>query len=116
MSATALFLPANPNPTPRLPFSFRQTTPVSTSDELHFRLRLPLPRHARARTRLPAAFGRGSPAAGRGEKKDYYATLNIRRDATLQEVKAAYRTLARKVPLSSLSFPRPSRWIGLRLL
>ncbi|XP_039785660.1 chaperone protein DnaJ-like isoform X4 [Panicum virgatum] len=94
MSATALFLPANPNPTPRLPCSFRQTTPASTSDELHFRLRLP--RHARARTRLPAAFGRGSPAAGRGEKKDYYATLNIRRDASLQEVKAAYRTLARK--------------------
>ena len=114
MSATALFLPANPNPTPRLPCSFRQTTPASTSDELHFRLRLP--RHARARTRLPAAFGRGSTAAGRGEKKDYYATLNIRRDATLQEVKAAYRTLARKVPLSSLSFPCPSRWIGLRLL
>ncbi|RLN19900.1 chaperone protein DnaJ-like [Panicum miliaceum] len=93
MSATALFLPANPNPAPSLPCSFRQTTPASTSDVLHFRLRLP--RHARARTHLPAAFGRGSPAAGRGEK-DYYATLNIRRDATLQEVKAAYRTLARK--------------------
>ncbi|CAL4913323.1 unnamed protein product [Urochloa decumbens] len=93
MSAAALFLPANPYPTPSLPYSLRQPTPTSTSEELRFRLRLP--RHAPARTHLPAAFGRGSPAAGRREK-DYYATLNIRRDATLQEVKAAYRTLARK--------------------
>ncbi|KAF8673791.1 hypothetical protein HU200_048546 [Digitaria exilis] len=82
MSATALFLPANLSP-----------PPATTSGELHFRLRLP--RHARSRTSLPAAYGRGSPAAARREK-DYYATLNIRRDATLQEVKAAYRTLARK--------------------
>lgn len=29
-------------------------------------------------------------------EKDHYATLNIRRDATLQEIKAAYRILARK--------------------
>ncbi|CAN6290181.1 unnamed protein product [Urochloa humidicola] len=93
MSPAALFLPANPYPTPSLPYSLRQPTPAFTSQELRFRLRLP--RHAPARTHLPAAFGRGSPAAGRREK-DYYATLNIRRDATLQEVKAAYRTLARK--------------------
>ncbi|CAL4938307.1 unnamed protein product [Urochloa decumbens] len=93
MSAAALFVPANPYPTPTLLYSLRQATPASTSGELRFRLRLP--RHAPARTHLPAAFGRGSPSAGRREK-DYYATLNIRRDATLQEVKAAYRTLARK--------------------
>ncbi|CAN6307483.1 unnamed protein product [Urochloa humidicola] len=94
MSAAALFLPANPNPTPSLPYALRQATPAltSTSEELRFRLRLP--RHAHARTHLPAAIGRGSPAGRR--EKDYYATLNIRRDATLQEVKAAYRTLARK--------------------
>ncbi|XP_062210406.1 uncharacterized protein LOC133911931 isoform X2 [Phragmites australis] len=91
MSATALFLPANPTPSPA--YSLRHPPPASNYGELHFRLRLP--RHARARTHLPAAFGRGSPAAGRREK-DYYATLNISRDATLQEVKAAYRTLARK--------------------
>ncbi|CAN6295957.1 unnamed protein product [Urochloa humidicola] len=95
MSAAALFLPANPNPTPSLPYSLRQAIPASTSTSEELRFRLRLPRHAHARTHLPAALGRGSPAAGRREK-DYYATLNIRRDATLQEVKAAYRTLARK--------------------
>lgn len=102
ISATALFLPANPNPTPSPGFSL-SPLPATTSGELHFRLRPP--RHARSRTSLPAAYGRGSPAAGRKEK-DYYATLNIRRDATLQEVKAAYRTLARKV-VCSLPLPLP---------
>ncbi|KAJ1298179.1 hypothetical protein BS78_01G434100 [Paspalum vaginatum] len=86
MSAAPLFLPANPNSTPSPAYSLRYPAPISTSGKHRFRLRLP--RHA-------AALGRGSPAAGRRER-DYYATLNIRRDATLQEVKAAYRTLARK--------------------
>ncbi|CAD6210236.1 unnamed protein product [Miscanthus lutarioriparius] len=93
MSATALFLPANPNSTPSPASTLRQPAPASTSGKLHFPLRLP--RHARSRTYRPAAFGRGSPVAGRKEK-DHYATLNIRRDATLQEIKAAYRILARK--------------------
>jgi hypothetical protein len=106
VSATALFLPANPNPTP---CSAGLAPPASTSGLLHFHFRLRLPRHARARTYLPAAFGSGSPAAGRREK-DYYATLNIRRDATLQEVKAAYRTLARKVLLLSPLLPIASDW------
>ncbi|GJN24602.1 hypothetical protein PR202_gb12353 [Eleusine coracana subsp. coracana] len=51
-----------------------------------------------ARNHVFAAFGKGSfakAATGRSEK-DYYATLNIRHDATLQEVNAAYRTLAHK--------------------
>ena len=104
MSATALFLPANPNstPSPAGTLRLRQPAPASTSGKLHFPLRLP--RHARARTYRPAAFGRGSPVAGRREK-DHYATLNIRRDATLQEIKAAYRILARKVLFAS---PSPS--------
>jgi molecular chaperone DnaJ len=37
-------------------------------------------------------------------EKDHYATLNIRRDATLQEIKAAYRILARKVLFASPSY------------
>ena len=102
MSATALFLPANQSSTSSAASTLRQPAPASTSGKLHFPLRLP--RHARARTYRPAAFGRGSPVAGRKEK-DHYATLNIRRDATLQEIKAAYRILARKV---LLAFPSPS--------
>uniref|UniRef100_A0A0E0KAP0 J domain-containing protein n=1 Tax=Oryza punctata TaxID=4537 RepID=A0A0E0KAP0_ORYPU len=88
--AAALFVPANPNPTPN-PASTTRRQPLAVSRVLRF------PRLARARTHLTAAFGRGSPAAAaeRGGK-DYYATLNLRRDATLQEVKTAYRTLARK--------------------
>uniref|UniRef100_A0ACD5XMQ9 Uncharacterized protein n=1 Tax=Avena sativa TaxID=4498 RepID=A0ACD5XMQ9_AVESA len=95
--AAALFLPTNPNPTANPTSSLRPPRP-STSGELHFRPRL-APRRARARTHLPAAFGRGSPAAAAAAErggKDYYATLNIRRDATLKEVKSAYRSLARK--------------------
>ncbi|KAL5217968.1 hypothetical protein ABZP36_018652 [Zizania latifolia] len=94
--AAVLFVPANPNPTP-IPTSSLRSTPPAVSSELRFPFRLP--RRARARTHLPAAFGRGSPkAAAAAERggKDYYATLNLRRDATLQEVKTAYRTLARK--------------------
>jgi molecular chaperone DnaJ len=101
--AAVLFLPANPNPPPSTTPSLRTPRPC-TSGELHFRPRL-VPCRARARTLLPAAFGRDSPAAAAAAAerggKDYYATLNIRRDATLKEVKSAYRTLARKVPLSS---------------
>uniref|UniRef100_A0A3B6JJZ6 J domain-containing protein n=2 Tax=Triticum aestivum TaxID=4565 RepID=A0A3B6JJZ6_WHEAT len=96
--AAALYLPANPNPTPNPTSSLRPPLPrPSTSGELHFRPR-PVPRRARARTHLPAAFGRRPPAAAAAERggKDYYATLNVRRDATLKEVKSAYRTLARK--------------------
>uniref|UniRef100_A0A0E0CL16 J domain-containing protein n=1 Tax=Oryza meridionalis TaxID=40149 RepID=A0A0E0CL16_9ORYZ len=88
--AAALVVPANPNPTPNPTTSLRPPSRAASSV-------LRFPRRARARTHLTAAFGRGSPAAAaeRGGK-DYYATLNLRRDATLQEVKTAYRTLARK--------------------
>ncbi|KAK3150909.1 hypothetical protein QOZ80_3AG0239290 [Eleusine coracana subsp. coracana] len=93
MSASALFHAATPNPTPIPACSLRRLPPHSIPCNLHLRLR-----RARSRTRVFAAFGKGSSAeAATGRKeKDYYATLNIRRDATLQEVKAAYRTLARK--------------------
>lgn len=89
--AAALIVPANPNPTPNPTSSLRPPSRAASSV-------LRFPRRDRARTHLTAAFGRGSPAAAaeRGGK-DYYATLNLRRDATLQEVKTAYRTLARKV-------------------
>ncbi|VAH88313.1 unnamed protein product [Triticum turgidum subsp. durum] len=96
--AAALYLPADPNPPPNPTSTLRQPLPrPSTSGELHFRPRL-VPRRARARTHLPAAFGRRPPAAAAAERggKDYYATLNVRRDATMKEVKSAYRTLARK--------------------
>ncbi|XP_066388470.1 uncharacterized protein [Miscanthus floridulus] len=93
MSATALFLPANQSSTSSAASTLGQPAPASTSAKLHFSLRLP--HHARAITYRPAAFGRGSPVAGRREK-DHYATLNIRRDATLQEIKATYQILARK--------------------
>ncbi|KAL6867405.1 hypothetical protein ACP4OV_015429 [Aristida adscensionis] len=98
MSAAVLSLPANPNPAPGPIHSARHTPPASFSGGLHSHFGLRLPRRARARTHLPAAFGRASPAAAAGGRKerDHYATLNIRRDATLQEVKVAYRTLARK--------------------
>uniref|UniRef100_A0A0E0NRS7 J domain-containing protein n=1 Tax=Oryza rufipogon TaxID=4529 RepID=A0A0E0NRS7_ORYRU len=88
--AAALIVPANPNPTPNPTSSLRPPSRAASSV-------LRFPRRDRARTHLTAAFGRGSPAAAaeRGGK-DYYATLNLRRDATLQEVKTAYRTLARK--------------------
>ncbi|XP_078429487.1 molecular chaperone Hsp40/DnaJ family protein [Wolffia australiana] len=46
---------------------------------------LPFPR--RSRRRWTVAMAKSS---------DYYATLNLRRDATLQEIKTAYRSLARK--------------------
>uniref|UniRef100_J3LLI0 J domain-containing protein n=2 Tax=Oryza brachyantha TaxID=4533 RepID=J3LLI0_ORYBR len=88
--AAALFVAANSNPTP------------NPAPSLHPQQRavccvLRFPRRARARTHLTAAFGRGSPvAAPERSGKDYYATLNLRREATLQEVKTAYRTLARK--------------------
>ncbi|ONL95206.1 Molecular chaperone Hsp40/DnaJ family protein [Zea mays] len=96
MSATVFFLPANPSSTASPANTLRQLTPASTSGKLHFAaFPLRLPRHACARTYRSAAFGRGSPVAGRREK-DYYATLNIRRDSTLQEIKSAYRILARK--------------------
>ncbi|KAK3147952.1 hypothetical protein QOZ80_3BG0288750 [Eleusine coracana subsp. coracana] len=93
MSASALFHPATPTPTPSSACSLRHLPPHFIPCNLHLRLR-----RARSRTRVFAAFGKGSSAeAATGRKeKDYYATLNIRRDATLQEVKAAYRTLARK--------------------
>ncbi|VAH88311.1 unnamed protein product [Triticum turgidum subsp. durum] len=93
--AAALYLPADPNPPPNPTSTLRQPLPrPSTSGELHFRPRL-VPRRARARTHLPAAFGRRPPAAAAAERggKDYYATLNVRRDATMKEVKSAYRTL-----------------------
>ncbi|VAI08222.1 unnamed protein product [Triticum turgidum subsp. durum] len=96
--AAALYLPANPNPTRNPTSSLRPSLPrPSTSGELHFRPRL-VPRRARARTHLPSAFGRRPPAAAAAARggKDYYATLNVPRDATLKEVKSAYRTLARK--------------------
>ncbi|KAL6649514.1 hypothetical protein ACP70R_013738 [Stipagrostis hirtigluma subsp. patula] len=99
MSAAVLFLPANPNPTCSPIYSTRHTPSTSFCGKLHSHFGLRLPRRTRPRIHLPAAFGRGSPAAAAaatGRKEDYYATLNIRRDATLQEVKAAYRTLARK--------------------
>ncbi|KAK1651922.1 hypothetical protein QYE76_069727 [Lolium multiflorum] len=99
MAAALLFLPANPNPPPNTTSPPRPPRP-STSGRLHSRPRLvPRRTRARARTHLPAAFGRGSPAAGAAAErggKDYYSTLNIRRDATLREVKSAYRILARK--------------------
>ncbi|PWZ58336.1 Chaperone protein dnaJ A6, chloroplastic [Zea mays] len=96
MSATVFFLPANPSSTASPANTLRQLTPASTSGKLHFAaFPLRLPRHACARTYRSAAFGRGSPVAGR-RGKDYYATLNIRRDSTLQEIKSAYRILARK--------------------
>uniref|UniRef100_A0A0D9VRD7 J domain-containing protein n=1 Tax=Leersia perrieri TaxID=77586 RepID=A0A0D9VRD7_9ORYZ len=85
--AAALLVPANPNPTSSL-----RPQPLAVSSVLRF------PSRARGRTHLTAAFGRGSAAAAEraGKAKDYYATLNLRRDATLQEVKTAYRSLARK--------------------
>ena len=61
----------------------------------------------------PAFHFRRAPLPARGGK-DYYATLNVPRDATLKEVKSAYRTLARKVLLSRfLPLPCPSRLLLL---
>lgn len=115
MSATVLFLTANPSSTASPANTFRQLTPASTSGKLHFpAFPLRLPRHACARTYRSAAFGRGSPVAGRREK-DYYATLNIRRDSTLQEIKSAYRILARKVLCASPSSSYRVVYIGVLL-
>lgn len=36
-------------------------------------------------------------AAKRASSSDYYSVLNVSKNATLQEIKAAYRSLARKV-------------------
>lgn len=41
----------------------------------------------------------------RAAATDYYSTLNVSRNATLQEIKASYRKLARKVSSFLIYFP-----------
>lgn len=45
------------------------------------------------------SYRRRSLVRARATGPDYYATLNVKRTATLQEIKSSYRNLARKVRL-----------------
>ena len=44
-------------------------------------------------------FNTASVRAAASARADYYSTLNVSRNATLQEIKSSYRKLARKVSL-----------------
>ncbi|KAL0464051.1 UNVERIFIED_CONTAM: Chaperone protein dnaJ A6, chloroplastic [Sesamum latifolium] len=44
----------------------------------------------------PFVAAAAAKRAGRTSEPDYYSVLNVSRNATLQEIKAAYRSLARK--------------------
>ncbi|XP_020105190.1 uncharacterized protein LOC109721809 [Ananas comosus] len=50
----------------------------------------------RRRLRLCGVAAAKGDAAAAAATKDYYVTLNLRRNATLQEIKSSYRSLARK--------------------
>ncbi|OAY83055.1 Chaperone protein DnaJ [Ananas comosus] len=52
--------------------------------------------HRRRRRRLCGVAAAKGDAAAAAATKDYYVTLNLRRNATLQEIKSSYRSLARK--------------------
>lgn len=69
-----------------------------------FKLRVPHSiNFSGTRRRRFTPFVAAAAATNRASGSDYYSVLNVRRIATLQEIKAAYRSLARKVYVFSYS-------------
>ncbi|KAF8014533.1 hypothetical protein BT93_H0371 [Corymbia citriodora subsp. variegata] len=78
------------------PIPARSSFPASSSSELSG-AKIPVTRLDPSF--LPSARGRRRSRGGaaiRAARKDYYSTLNVGRDASLQEIKSSYRKLARK--------------------
>lgn len=67
-----------------------------------FKLRVSRSTNFSTRRRRFTPFAAAAAAAKRASGPDYYSVLNVSRNATLQEIKAAYRSLARKVSVYTL--------------
>lgn len=74
------------------------------------------PRPRRSRCRCHPRPDRRSRRRGMvvmAKGPDYYATLNLRQNATLQEIKAAYRSLTRKVGFFMISLSVSVLYVAL---